>query len=151
MVLDLAAQREVVLATATRLTKARQIYREGIDYFRLDQYERAASCIKQAAEMGDAQAQDHAGCLYEAGFLGEPDYDQAFAWYRKAAEQCFPNACFHVGICYNLGQGVAEDWNEAARWFEKAAHLGHVEAKNALEMLRSIGSGGSEAQSGIQK
>ena len=58
---------------------------------------------RQAAEQGDAMAQNHLGSIYTKG-LGVPqDYTQALYWYRRAAEQGQAVAQASLGFRYHRG------------------------------------------------
>ncbi len=62
---------------------------------------------QQAADMGDAYANDRLGYCYSHGQGGLPkDAVQAFLHYLKAAEGGYFKDYFSVGLCYKDGDGV---------------------------------------------
>lgn len=112
-------------------------------------YTQAAAWYRQAADLGDADAQEDLGDLYDNGGVLKPvngpsggnkvlvrddgggefpkDYSLAAIWYRKAAEQGDANAQNSLGILYDNGQGVPQDYAEAYFWYGLAsAQLPHL-------------------------
>ena len=85
MSVELEEQRRVVLEMAARLTEARKIYSQGLQYLQQENYQPAAEYITRAAEMGDSAAQCQLGFLYENGFFGDPNNGEAIRWYRTMA------------------------------------------------------------------
>jgi hypothetical protein len=70
---------------------------------------------RQAAEMGDAQAQLELGQMYYEGKKVPQDYAEAARWYRKSAEQGNVHAQNLLGKRYEAGEGVPQDYAEAVR------------------------------------
>ncbi|WP_420468759.1 caspase family protein [Panacagrimonas sp.] len=62
-----------------------------------------------AAQGGDAEAQNQVGEIFERGLGGEPDFEAAVLWYGKAAEQGNASAQFNLGSMYEQGLGVPQD------------------------------------------
>jgi TPR repeat protein len=91
--------------------------------------------IREAAEQGDANAQDNLGFMYANGEGVTQNYAEAVKWYRKAAEQGHPEAQFELGVFYHFGYGVAEDDVEAVKWYRKAAEQENVFALMNLAAL----------------
>ena len=55
---------------------------------------RAKKYYKKAAKLGNAEAQQSLGWLYESA--AEPDYRRARKWYARAAAQCSRDATFAI-------------------------------------------------------
>ncbi len=121
-------------ALAKELSYDLYIEAQPIDLFRGDENEeegeaisdRVRSCLRKAAEQGDALAQDMLASLYCDGSWadeGNPeDNAEAVKWSRKAAEQGRQDAQNNLGIMYYNGKkGVPQDYTEAMKWFRKAA------------------------------
>ena len=88
--------------------------------------------LRQAAEQGDAEAQNKLGVMYLRG-EGVPENNQEAAkWCRKAAEQGHAPAQNNLGFMYSTGEGVPQDDKEAAKWYRKAAEQGHAKAQSNL-------------------
>lgn len=139
MSVELEEQRRVVLEMAARLTEARKIYSQGLQYLQQENYQPAGEYITRAAEMGDSAAQCQLGFLYENGFFGETNNGEAIRWYKKSADQLLPQGQFRLGACFQLGKGVEQDWETSAWLFEQAANRGHSDAAAALQMLLDMG------------
>lgn len=75
----------------------------------------------EAANQGDARAQNEIGLCYENGDGVQQDQQQAFLWYSKAAAQDYAIGQYNVGCCYYYGKGVDLDYAQALFWFTKAA------------------------------
>ena len=121
-------------ALAEELSYDLYIEAQPIDLFRGDENEdesevvadRVKSCLRKAAEQGDALAQDMLASLYCDGSWadkGNPeDNAEAVKWSGKAAEQGRMGSQLMLGIMYCEGKkGVAQDYAEAVKWFRKAA------------------------------
>ena len=76
---------------------------------------------RQAAELGNAEAQAYVGRLYEYGRGVPKDEFEAMKWFRKAAAQGNRDAQFSIGLAFEQGRGVPKDSAAAASWFGKAA------------------------------
>src|SRR5579862_8228042 len=81
------------------------------------EYARAATWYKRAAEQGDAKAQVELGGLYQVGWGVPPDDERAASWFRKAAEQGSAEGAMYLGALYERGDGVTKDHAEAVRWY----------------------------------
>ena len=97
--------------------------------------------IREAAERGDAQAQNKLGTMYEYGEGVTKDYRQAALWYRRAAEQGFTLAQANLGAMYEYGDGVAQDYGQAVLWYGKAAEQGDAHGQNNLGLMYGAGRG----------
>lgn len=80
--------------------------------------EHTPDAIREAAERGDADAQNYLGHLYYYGREGlEKDREQAGYWYRKSAQQgCEAGVLHWAQFCKWSG-----DYEEAARWYRQYA------------------------------
>jgi hypothetical protein len=100
-----------------------------------------ASEYTQAAEEGDADAQNSLGYCYEYGLGVARDPLQAVRWYRKAADAGHAEAQNNLGVCYDQGMGVTKDAREAVRWFRKAADAGSATAQRNMGLCYQNGDG----------
>jgi hypothetical protein len=73
-----------------------------------------------AAQVGDADAQNNVGEIYERGLGGAPNFEAAVIWYQKAADQGYSRALFNLGTLYEQGQGVEKDRLKALNLYRKA-------------------------------
>jgi len=89
------------------------------------------------ANKGDAEAQYHAGMMYNNGIGTQRDLRQAFEWFQKAAASNHPLGAYKLG-CYYDGQGagvVASDSNEALKYKLVAAKAGYALAQHDVALL----------------
>ena len=97
--------------------------------------------VRQAADQGDADAQNNLGFRYAEGRGVPQDDAEAARWFRLAAEQGYADAQLNLGAAYTDGRGVLKDDAEAVRWWGLAAEQGLVEALsegNGLELGRGV-------------
>lgn len=87
---------------------------------------------KEAAEAGDAYAQNFMGVSYVDGNQVKQDANKAITWFRKAANHGFASAQSNLGLAYAAGFGVKQDFIEAKKWWRMAAKQGDPVAQIAL-------------------
>jgi len=95
----------------------------------------------QAAEQGDATAQNQLGVSYASGTGVAKDSKKAIVWYTRAAKQGHIAAQYNLGVCYAIGEGVRKDPKKAAEWFTRAARQGDAAAQSMLGMCYDNGQG----------
>ena len=101
------------------------------DYTAAD-YAEAVKLSRNAAEHGDADAQNNLGWAYREGKGVPQNYAESVEWFRTAAEQGNADAQNNLGWAYREGKGVPQDYAEAIKWFRKAAEQGNAAAQNNL-------------------
>ena len=109
----------------------------------------AVRLLREAAEQGNAEAQETLGDYYNVGKCVVKDRVEAERWWRKSADQRRKEAehgsaygyyeQLNLGNCYR--KGSAEDKKEAVKWFRMAARGGNVYAQLALGECYSQGDG----------
>ncbi len=102
------------------------------------------SKLRQAAELGDPEAQyDLAYLYYKADSdpavsgLAQSDSRAAY-WYRKAAQQGHARAQFNMAVLHLRGHGVDRDPVEAYAWLLQSAAQGHEGSGDLLRELDAI-------------
>ncbi len=110
--------------------------------------------VRRAAEQGDAEAQFHLGCMYDAGEYVQQSDAEAMRWWRLAGEQGYAGGQFNLGLMYASGTGVQQSDAEAVRWLRLAAEdrpdahaeerLARAEAQLHLGAMYTNGSGVSQ-------
>ena len=120
------------IKTVSSAPNVAELMRQANAYFNNKQYGNAVPLYKQAAEQGDADAQNQLGYCYWAGDGIIQDYNQAVQWYRKAANQGNVVAQFNLGVCYSNGYGVTRDYVQAVSWYKKSADQGYADAQRNL-------------------
>jgi len=93
--------------------------------------------IYQAAQQGDAQAQNNLGFILLMG-QGVPRNEQAASyWFHQAATQGHAQAQNNLGVLYLEGKGVTQDYAAAVKWFCAAAKQSFSEAQRNLQNLNT--------------
>ena len=95
----------------------------------------------EAAQGGDARAQNNLGNLYRLGRGGPVDFERAFYWFSKAAPQGQVNAQTSLGDMYEKGDGVERDYVRAAYWYRRAAVAGFFIGQYSLGEMFEVGRG----------
>ena len=86
-------------------------------------YETALATWLPRAKVGDPEASNQVGEIYERGLGTEPDPAKAADWYRRAAEAGHARAQVNLAHLYERGLGVEQDLAEALAWYRRAAAL----------------------------
>lgn len=107
---------------------ASALFEKGEAAFREADYAKARGLYSQAADLGDAAAENRLGDLYFDGKGVTRDYGTALKHYRGAAEKGLARALCNAGYMYDYGIGVTEDFAVAVRYYSRAIELGHAEA-----------------------
>lgn len=94
---------------------------------------KAMQYYREAAIMGDKEAQCNLGSGYAMGKGVRKDMNLALVWFRASAQQGCATALLNMGRCYALGDGVPQDFEVAYRYFEEAAKRGNKEAAQYLK------------------
>lgn len=94
----------------------------------------------QAADQGNADAQDFVGFAYLRGAVVKRNTALAFAYFKEAAAES-AQAAFNLGQCYFGAQGTEQDCAKGIEWWEKAAAKGHGRAAAAAAMAYHAGEG----------
>lgn len=94
--------------------------------------EEAMKWLKEAAQLGLAEAQGELGVCYQTGRGIEKKLEKAVYWFQKAADQNDAFSQNRLGNRYLLGEGVSKDLEKAFQWFQRAAEGGFVKAYVSL-------------------
>jgi hypothetical protein len=94
---------------------------QGATAFDNGDYQAAMTLWKEAADRGNADAEDNIGQLYEEGDGVNQDYGQAMQWYQRAAQDGSASALGDIGDLYKNGSGVERSFATALQWYRKAA------------------------------
>ncbi|HEY9946201.1 TPA: sel1 repeat family protein [Neisseria meningitidis] len=91
----------------------------------------------QAAEQGDADAQNNLGAMYYKGRGVRRDDAEAVRWYRQAAEQGLAQAQYNLGWMYAERRGVRQDRALAQEWLGKACQNGNQDGCDNDQRLKA--------------
>ena len=97
--------------------------------------------LRNAAESGDAKAQNKLGYLYDTGRELPQNDAEAVRWYRRAAAQNHAMALYNLANHYLSGRGVPQDAEEAIKWYRLAADRDVLPAMNNLGVIYASGRG----------
>lgn len=95
--------------------------------------------IMSQAQVGNAQAQNSLGVMYDNGKGVHQDYSQAKYWYELAAKQGFAEAQYNLGVMYAKGKGVPQNTHTAKEWFGKACDNGFQMGCDKYKLLNQLG------------
>ena len=118
-----------------------RIFYLGIQCFIKGEMDKAVSCFKKSAELGNAEAQWQLGACYFVGKGIRENKQEAVKWFRLAAGQGNAEAQWRLGFCYFYGEGIWEDKQKAVKWFRLAAEQGGAEAQWRLGVCYFGGEG----------
>ena len=96
---------------------------------------------QKAAEMGDINAYNLLGTMYELGCGVEQNYENAIKYYKLAVENGVEIAFLNLGAFYQAGIGVSQDDRKAVEYFQAGANAGNMYCLNALGMCYKNGTG----------
>ncbi|MBI3776604.1 MAG: sel1 repeat family protein, partial [Gammaproteobacteria bacterium] len=116
------------------------IYKDGTGGYPQDDH-LAAYWYEQAAEQGNAYAQQILADLYEQGKGVEKNSALAADWREKAANRGNIQAQLKLGKMYLYGTGSARDPAKAAQWLNRAAIEGNSEAQYLYAKMFQTGYG----------
>ena len=91
--------------------------------------------VRQAANQGDAAAQNSLGFMYANGEGVPKDDAEAVRWFRLAADQGLAEAQVVLGIMYANGRGVPKDSVLAHMWSNIAGANGNASARESRDNL----------------
>lgn len=100
---------------------ADELNQQAKEFIEMQQFDKAVPLLKQAAELGNAEAQYNFGYCYQAGVVVEQNQEKAVEWYLKSAEQGFNDALYQLMMAYGNGNGVEQDPKKAFSYALKCA------------------------------
>ena len=123
-----------------------QLFNEAFDFYYgkngvEKDYKKAFSLFLEAAEKGDAKAQNMVGCMYDEGEGIDKNRSKALYWFKKSALQGNMIAQYNLGLRYELGKDVTPDATTAFSWYKNSASQGYSEALCKLGYFYQAGIG----------
>jgi localization factor PodJL len=91
--------------------------------------------LREAARMGDPNAQFVVATRYLNGENVTIDFGKAAYWYGKAAASGSAPAQYRVATLFERGKGVEKDIKSAQIWYERAGALGNVKAMHNAAVI----------------
>lgn len=114
-----------------------QLVTQANTYYNNKQYNKAVTLYKQAAEQGNAAAQNSLGFCYKRGYGVTQNLTQAFYWYQKAANQGNISGQCNLGTYYY----DKKNYEQAVYWYQKSAGKGYANAQYSLGFCYEYGYG----------
>ena len=101
----------------------------------------AVKWYQQAAEKGNAEAQNQLGYCYFQGEGIQQNFEEALKWFKKAAENGSAKGQTNLAACYHKGETVEQSYEEAFKWYTAAAKQGYASAQFNLGLCYENGEG----------
>jgi hypothetical protein len=86
---------------------------------------KAFSIYSHFAQLGNAEAMNGLGNLYNLGIGTAMDENTALVWFKRSADNGFPQAWYNLAMMYKNGIGVPIDYTKAFDYYSKGAALGN--------------------------
>jgi TPR repeat protein len=104
-------------------------------------YTIAGRFYRQAAEQGDAPAQDMLSWMLLEGEVMAYDAEEALQWARKAADAGIASSMTRLGLLYHNAIGVERDAVQAVHWWSLGAGKDDADAQAMLGAALHMGAG----------
>lgn len=115
----------------------------GRAYYGDKDYKAALQYFEKAAELGNAQAADYVGYMYQNGLGVNTDLKEAIKWYKRAAaDSTYVEGLESIGYIY--ADSDNKDWynpKEAFQLFTRAAAKNSAASQNMLGVMYHTGEG----------
>lgn len=118
------------------LLSANDMVDKGKVAYDLGHYKEAFELYRQAAEQGDAEAQNKLANMYNAGENVKKNPKQAVEWYQKAADQGYANAQSNLALAYDQGTGTITSKSKAEKYYKSAFDLWSQEVKKGDSLVQ---------------
>ena len=111
----------ILTASISNGQTADEINKQAKDFLTKGDTKNAVPLLKNAAEMGQPEAQYNYGYCYQQGVEVEKNDSIANIWLLKSAKQGWLDAQFKIAYSYASGRGVTKDDKQAFYWSVKCA------------------------------
>ncbi len=122
-----------------RILDPAAMYEKGEESYSNQNFAEALKWFRKAAELGNDDAQNRLGNMYDKGQGVVRNYSKAKDWYLKAAQQGNSEAQYNLGNLYRTGEEHVwctfidgQDYIDSVHWYLKAAEQGHLKAQKTL-------------------
>jgi TPR repeat protein len=115
------------IATLSFGQTAEELNKKSKDFLSQEDTKHAVPFLKQAAELGNAEAQYNLGYCYQQGVEVLKNDSIANTWFLKSAKQGWLNAQFKIAYSYAFGRGVTKNDEQAFFWSLQCAKQGDPE------------------------
>jgi len=95
-------------------------------------YAKAWPLLKDAARLGNPEAQYNLGNAYETGTFIRKSLTASTDWYAKSAEQGYTDAIYKMMLAYRYGLGIEADPEQAFDFAQQCAEAGNIDCMHHL-------------------
>lgn len=95
-------------------------------------YAKAWPLLKDAAQLGNPEAQYNLGNAYETGNFIRKSLTTSTEWYAIAAAQGYADAVYKMMLAYRYGLGIEEDPEKAFTYAQQCAEQGNIDCMHHL-------------------
>jgi formylglycine-generating enzyme required for sulfatase activity len=117
------------------LREAQNNYDIAMNYIREGDYGKAIPHLKEAANLGNDEAQNTLGDLYFEGLGVDQNYHSAVSYYLQAANAGNSVAQFNMGRMYEYGYGVKPNVETSLGWYHQSSLQGYKPASDSWMRL----------------
>jgi uncharacterized protein len=110
-----------LLVTISFAQTAEELNQKSKNLLGIGDFKNAVPLVKQAAEMGNPEAEYNFGICYQQGIEVTMSDSIANVWFLKAAMHGSKNGQFKVAYSYALGRGLPKNDKQALYWSLKCA------------------------------
>lgn len=111
-------------------------------YLGLSRYSEAHQWYNKAANLGNSNAMECLGGMYQCGIGVEPNINKAIHFFKRAiVVDGNRDALFDLGACYLNGDGVPENLERAFFLMERSAKQGNMVAQYNMGFMYCTGKG----------
>ncbi len=107
-----------------------EIYNQGYYYYTGTEgyplnYNKALQCFQKAADLGNSNAMNYLGVIYQDGNIVPKNLELAFGWFNKAylSDNRNPVPIYNIGRCYYLGWGTQRNIERAITYLKESIRL----------------------------
>jgi hypothetical protein len=99
--------------------------KQALALYDANDYVEARPLLERACDMGNAEACNDLGEIYDSGYGIVQDHTKAAALFLKACNAGNVDSCLSLGVCYGNGSGVEQDYSRAKEFFSLSCGKGN--------------------------
>jgi hypothetical protein len=99
--------------------------KQALALFEGKNYVEARPLLDRACDLGNAEACEDLGDIYDAGWGIAQDHNRAAALFLKACNAGNVDGCLSLGVSYGVGYGVGQDYSRARELFSLSCDKGN--------------------------
>jgi S1-C subfamily serine protease len=119
------AVKTVLAAPVPQQPSAAVDVKQALTLYNANDYVEARPLLERACDMGNAEACNDLGEIYDSGYGIVQDHTKAAALFLKACNAGNVDSCLSLGVCYGNGSGVEQDYSRAKEFFSLSCDTGN--------------------------